>query len=362
MLNSFRFAASVFALLAVSFVTNSQVSNAQIGPATATKLIFYNASNVDVAVGVQVPGLCPTPTACAQEDGCPTQTIAYLRTKNLTLNGPLTPLTPFSSTDKGWFLLKRGHRVQFMNVGTNKYTGQASYCLQGLNFGFGNFEASCPDSTNVPPGPSQFPNTKPGTTFNQPIPAPAPNGTTGFECTINLPGTVNGQSTINNPSNPSQTTPVPTGESMDITCLAGANCTLNVQAIPPSTGPFWTAVGTTQTFKSAISFRNSWVDITNKCDNNCVDPATGKARLGVFPYGCSQCNSIPDPKPQCPPGGPVGIAQFCAAKNGLPPNNGCQLARSPLVTGVQKFGGTIQVNYLGPLTPPGTCPPGSKLY
>lgn len=361
MLKSSRFAALVFSLIASTFLS-AMPAQAQIGPATATKLIFYNASNQDVAVGVQVPGLCPNPAACAQEDGCPTQTIQYLRTKDLTVNGPLTPLTPFTSTVKGWFMLKRGHRVQFMNIGINKYTGQPSYCLQGMNFGFGNFEATCPNSTAVPPGPSTFPVTTPGPTFNQPASKNEQNGTTGFECTINLPGTVNGQTVIPNPGTPPPTNViVPTGEAMNITCLAGANCTLNVQATPPATGPFWTADGTTQTFRSTVSFQNSWVDINNKCDNNCIDPKTGRARLGVFPYGCSQCNSYLDPGPVCT-GGPAGTAQFCAAKNGLPPNNGCKFNRSPLVAGVQKFGGTIQVNYLGPLSPPGTCPPGSKQY
>jgi hypothetical protein len=360
MLNSARFAALIF-LAASTFLPGLlPKANAQVGPTTATKLVFYNASNVDIPVGVQVPGLCPDPSACAQEDGCPTQTIQYLRTVDLTAGSAPTPLTPFASTDKGWFLLKRGHRVQFLNVGTNKYTGQPSACLQGMNFGFGNFEATCPDKTAVPPGASQFPVTTPGPTFNQPHLVSEPNGTTGFECTLNLPGTVNGQTTINNPDRTAGgTVPADAAENMNITCLAGANCTLNVQVTPPAAGPFWQANESTTNFRTTTSFQNSWVDIAHKCDNNCVDPKTGRGRLGVFPYGCSQCNKPADPGSVCTGLGQSN-AQFCASRNGLPPNNGCKFVRSPLQAGVQKFGGTIQVNYLGPLSPPGTCPPGSN--
>lgn len=360
MFKSACFVARLLPLLISLFLASTAESMAQVGPATATKLIFYNASNADVAVGVQVPGYCPDPTACAQEDGCPTGTIQNLRSIDLTAAGSPTPLTQFGSAAKGWFMLKRGRRVQVVNIGKNQYTGQTSWCLQGMNFGFGQFEATCPDSTAVPPGASTFPITTPGAAFNQPRLIPQPNGTTGFECTLNLPGTVNGQTTINKPGG-GGTTQTPVAEAMNITCLAGANCTLRVQVSPPSGGPFWVPSGTSQYFKTLVSFQNSWVDITNKCDNNCVDPKTGSARLGVFPYGCSVCNVYPDPGSVCTSQGQAN-AQFCAARNGLPAQTGCFLTRNALKVGIQKFGGTVQVNYLGPLSPPGTCPPGSKNY
>jgi hypothetical protein len=146
-----------------------------------------------------------------------------------------------------------------------------------------------------------------------------------------------------------------TNETVDITCLAGANGTLVGQLIPPATGPFWSTNlgargGGIKLFKTPTTFQNSWVDILGGCDDNCLDPKTGLARPGVYPYGCSQCNEFPDIGPQCT--GKGYPAQFCAAKNGLPWNNGCNFVRSPLVTGVQKFGGTFQVTYMGPLSPP----------
>jgi len=352
--------AAAAATIACQFLAPSVIpaAQAQQGPATATKLVFYNASNIDVPVGVQVPGFCVNPAACAQEDGCPTGTVQTLRWLDLSVNGAPQPLIQFGAPTKGWFLLKRGHRVQLLNTGINKYTGQPSACLQGMNFGFGTFAAICPDSTANPVGPSTFPITTPGPTLNNSKINNEPNGTNGFECTINLPGTVNGKTVINDPSNPANLIGAPSGESMDITCVNGANCTLQVQVTPPSTGPFWTADGNATNFRSTVSFQNSWVDIAHKCDNNCIDPRTGVARPGVFPYGCTQCNAFPDPAPPCTGAG-VPSAQFCAAKNGFPPNNGCKFNRSATVAGVQKFGGTIQVNYLGPLSPPGTCPPGT---
>lgn len=387
-----RFVALAIALLSSLASGFAPPASAQQGPADATKLVFYNASNTDVTVLVTVPGQCAVPIACAQQDGCPTGSLKTLNYINLTTGGRPTPFNQFSAATKGWFLLPRGQRIQVLNVGTNQYTGLPSACLQGLNFGFGAFSATCPDSTAVTPITSvtnwnQVPITTPGPTFNSATRIPLPNGTTGFEATINLPGTVKGSSYIQNPGcaygpgptylpqnctagstvacTPTACPPyVSLGsaqEAIDITCVNGANCTLGVQVTPPSTGPFWVFSGTTVLNKSTVSFQNSWVDVKNKCDNNCVDPRTGLARPGVFPYGCTQCNIFNDPKSPCTGAGTPGPnSQFCAAKNNLAPNSGCLLVRNPMVAGSQKFGGTIQVTYMGPLTPPGTCPPGSK--
>ena len=357
--------AATFACLFLGFIDEAK---AQVGPASATKLIFYNGSNIDVAVALSVPNYCLNSQACAQEDGCPTGTLQNVKWIDLTVNGAPKPFTVFSAPTQGYFVLKRGHRVQVVNLGINKYTGKTSYCLQGVTFGFGMSPAVCPDAAAAKI--TSFPITTAGPNFNKLVPLSQPNGTNGFEATLNLPGTVNGQSRIpdpgaNNTVTPVPTVAVPTGESMDITCVNGANCTLSVQVTPPATGPFWVPDGTTQVFRTTTSFQNSWVDVKNKCDNNCIDPRTGTARVGVFPYGCTECNVYKDQAPPCVAGG-IPLAQFCAAKNGLPgrqgAGNGCKVNRNSLTAGAPIFGGTIQVNYLGPLSPPGTCPPGSKQY
>lgn len=365
-----KFFASVAALVAGLFVGFEASAIAQVGPANATKLVFYNGSNVDVAVAMSVPNYCQNAVACAQEDGCPTGTLQNVKYIDLTANTQPLALMQFAAPTQGYFILKRGHRVQVLNTGINKFTGQPSACLQGVTFGFGSSPAICPDSTAPGLKLSTFPITTPGPNFNKVMIKNEPNGTTGFEATINLPGTVNGQSRIQDPGGntsvkPPLTVPVPTGESIDITCVNGANCTLNVQVTPPSNGPFWVADGTSKPFTTTASFQNSWVDIKNKCDNNCIDPRTGSARVGVFPYGCTECNVFPDKAPPCQGAG-VALAQFCAARNGLPgkqgAGNGCKVNRNSQAAGAPIFGGTIQVTYLGPLTPPGTCPPGSKQY
>ena len=373
MLKSIRLLAlaAVMACITVGFAFQAK---AQVGPASATKLVFYNASNADVAVAMSVPNFCLNSQACAQEDGCPTGTLQNVRYIDLTINAPPKMLTTFGAPTQGYFILKRGRRVQVLNVGINKYTGKQSACLQGVTFGFGKSPAVCPDTTAIGLKKSTFPIITPGPNFNKVVTVSAPNGTNGFEATINLPGTVNGQTRIQDPganNNPAiypngvPTVAVPTGESMDITCVNGANCTLNVQVTPPATGPFWTPDGSSQPFRTTASFQNSWVDVKNKCDNNCIDPRTGSARIGVYPYGCTECNVFPDKAPPCQGAG-IANAQFCAARNGLPgrqgAGNGCKVNRSSLVAGAPVFGGTIQVNYLGPLSPPGTCPPGTKQY
>lgn len=356
-----RVLAFICALFAVVNLCAPPVS-AQVVRDGATNVIVYNGYTQDVVVMLTVPGV---PTNGLQSDGCPTGTIASIRYINLTTAGQPTALTAFSKQTQGWFILKAGQKAQILNVGINPVTRQVSSCFQGVLLGFNQIGNQCADrfnaTTTTPPlcgtaptfyVPTQFPNTVPGPTFNQAKSPPncLPNGSNAFEFTLNMPGTINGQTTYNG-------TPAPSQESIDISCVNGANCKLTVQITPPAAGPYWQtnlgpALGGVKFFRTFTQFGpNSWVNVNGKKDDNCVDPATGYARPGIFPYGCTICNVYPDGKAPCgAPSSPFG--QFCAAKNGLPANNGCGYARSPLVAGIQRFGGTVQVTYLGPISPP----------
>ena len=321
-------------------------ANAQVVRDGATTLIFYNASNADVTVMVAVPAL-PCAAPCIQSDGCPTGTVANLRAVNISTGAQPAPLTQFGTPSSGWFKLPRGQRVQLLNVGINPFTKQTSSCFQGMIVGFGQFGNQCPDLGTKR---TAFPDTRPGSTFNNPIlPAIAlPNGSNSFEATLNLPGTVNGATTVGGKA-------VPVAEAMDISCVNGANSQIMMTMTPPANGPYWTALTSTaqggvKQFRTAQTIGpNSWVDIARRKDNNCVDPLTGWARPGIFPYGCSQCNTYPDPAPPCTAN---TVAQICAAKNGFTPNNGCLVNRNPVANGVQRFGGTVQVTYMGTIQPP----------
>jgi hypothetical protein len=348
----------IVALLIGITLAPSMVASAAslIGPSWATKLVFYNGSNADVCILITV-GKSKAGNAAIQ-DGCPLN-VGQLNYQDLS-GGGLRPLTMFQSPETGWFILKRGRKAQLVNRGVNPYSKQYNYCLQGLNIGFGGLPAS-----NCPLTSVTIPNTKPGPAFNTPLTVVPPNGTNGFEMSINMPNQVNGQ-----PSSGAN-------ESIDLTCEAGASARVVMQATPPLGGPYWNYNGGPRAggvvfYKGTTSFKNSWVKIVSDgmggitgCDDNCVDPATGLPRPAVFPYGCSICNFYPDPDPQCrnfPAGNP---GQFCSVNNGLPANNGCQLNRSPLnnnaiqpggIVQVQKFGGTVQINYMGPISPPASCP------
>jgi hypothetical protein len=336
-----------------------------VGPDWATKVVIYNASNADVAC------LLTTPTSSAY-DGCPAS-ISYIQAIDLTQGNVQLPVTPFQNNSQGWFQVKRGHQVQIVNIAVNPYTRQQNYCLDSINIGFGQLPNRCPDVYQSS-GHTLFPNTTPGSTFNNPIIIPLPNGSNALEFSLNLPGTSKGS-------------PAPANEALDVSCVNGANSSLLVQLIPPSGGPYWlTNLGTkggglssgSGTIVNGIAtLQNSWVKIpsnprTPGCDDNCVDPKTGLARPGIYPYGCSICNVFPDPCPPC--GLPTTTSknacygghpesQFCSARNGLPANNGCLYNRTPLAqpgaaqptNGIQRFGGTVQCTYLGPLAPPQTC-------
>jgi hypothetical protein len=349
----------VAAVLNLILPTVAQAA-AVVGPTWATKMLMYNASNADCVVLVVVQGKVTSGNAPPQE-GCPSD-IRLLRYLDLGATAGPQQLTVFTNTATGWFLLKRGHTVQMYSTSVNPLTGQPTYCLQGFNIGFQGQSAACP-LLSMP-----FPNTTVGPQFNQDVSKYASppavtlpkNGVNGFEGSINLTGI---ESTTH------VYTPAP--EAVDITCLGGANSKLTAQITPPAGGPFWTfqagpKAGGNLTYTRTATFQNSWVKIVSGnpaagCDDNCVDPRTGLARPGIFPYGCSTCNAYPDPAPPCgiKQGKPYA-SQFCAARNFLPSppgGEGCQLNRNaPTGTG-QKFGGTIKLVYYGPITPPTTCPP-----
>lgn len=310
----------------------------------ATRLIVYNASNADSTVLLAAQG------AGALGDGCTKFAQDFLLI-DLATRKPIV-ITTFQSQEQGWFILKRGVKAEVFNKRKNPYTGQQSPCLLGFNISFDAVK-TCPTGTTG--SNNTVPITTPGPTFNQPkSPLPnLPNGGNIFEASLNLPSTVNGV--------------LDTGaqnEAVDISCVNGANSTLMMTLTPPTGGPYWgidtgSFGGGIRQYKSTFSTRNSWVDIANQCDANCIDPATGTARPGIFPYGCTQCNVFPDPAPPC------SGQQFCAAKNGLVGNTGCQFQRAPIKVGnslppIVKFGGTVQCTFYGKLTPPGTCPPGTQ--
>lgn len=333
-------------MIVVLFLTLLQETKAQVVRDGATTLILYNSYNQDVAVMVTVPAV-PCAAPCVQSDGCPTGTVANIKWLDITANAQPASLVQFGTPASGWFILRRGHRVQLLNVGLNQITRKVSSCFQGVKIGFGQIGNQCPDAGGVF---TSFPDTRPGPNFNNPVnpPIALPNGSNSFECTINLPGTVNGATSVAG-------TAVPVAEAVDISCVNGANSLLQVTLTPPPGGPYWstllsTAQGGVKFYTSTTSFGpNSWVDINRRRDDNCVDPRTGYARPGIYPYGCSQCNTFPDPAPPCKG---AKVAQICYARNGLPANNGCLFNRSPLVTGVQRFGGTMLVTYSGPAAPP----------
>jgi hypothetical protein len=324
-----------------------------VGGTTTTKLVLYNASNVDVTVMV----VCPPTGAANIEDGCATD-MSQFRVKQISPTaGTAQSLTKFPSAvnTQAWFTLKRGAKVQFYNDMVNPFTSLKNYCLQGLVFGFGQFGNSCPGTTlQCVPG---FPDTTAGPNFNQPVNPPVliANGSNSFEPTLNMPGKIN------------NVTAGGANESSDISCVKGANSRIRVTYTPTAGGPYWNTgnctacggVNGTQTFTSTTFSENSYVSIAGGCDNNCVDPVTRCPRNGVFPYGANLCNGCPDPTPTCnAQGNPAcnsPFTQFCSAANNLPLNNGCGFNRSPFNGNLGSFGGTVQVTYYGPLSG-GNCP------
>lgn len=303
-------------------------------PTSVTHLVVSNKTASAVTIGVQ----CQLPGPIVQ-DGCTTN-ISDMRIIDVTPGATPTdlPFTTFSSS-QGTFALASMHQYEIVNIKTNPYATPASQnCLQGLIISFGQWN-SCPATPgNAPAFPIPF------------VAGPdIPNGSNAAEPSLNLPNTIGG-------------TPVPgTGstEVCDITCVNGANSILKLTITSPSSPPSggsqalpWLydgsgSIGAGQSFSTT----NSWVNVKDKCDDNCYKLVSGNKvdRPGVFPYGCSQCNIFPDPGPPC--------GQFCAAQNGLAPNNGCTFNRAAQTANpaTAQYGGTVQFSYLSKAVPPASC-------
>lgn len=319
---TFNWLIPAIALLATAILPMSALSQTIPGtsiPMSVTHLVVVNGTSQPVTMAATLQAASGT-----TQDGC-TFDISDLRMLNVTPGQPqtLSSLTANSSL-QGTFTLPSMFAYELVSLKTNPFaSNQQQNCLQGVEVTFNQFP-SCP--TSPPPA---FPSGG--------IPGPAiPNGVSGGEPTINLPGTIGGASgglaTVN--------------ESCDITCVNGANSIIQITVTSPPSGAlpwFYDAsqqIGPGQSLAS----QNSWVNVAGGCDDNCVPP-----RPGVFPFGCSQCNRFPDPGPPC--------GQFCAAANGLPPNNGCNFQRSPNTGNpvTAQFGGTVAYTFVGPAHPPATC-------
>ena len=316
--------------------SSTTISGTQI-PTTVTHLIVTNKTASAVTIGVQ----CQLPGALVQ-DGCTTN-ISDMAIIDLTAGGTSAPqsFTTYSGYNQGQgvFTLASLHQYEIVNLKTNPFSSPANQqqnCLQGLIISFNQWN-SCP-TTPAPAFPVPF------------VAGPAiPNGSNGAEPTLNIPGTISG-------------TPVAgTGsiEGCDISCVNGANSIVKLTITSPSQPPAggsqalaWLydasgSIGAGQSF----STQNSWVNVADKCDDNCYMIVSGNKvdRPGVFPYGCTQCNVNPDPKPPC--------QQFCAAQNGLSSNKGCTFNRAAQTANpaTSQFGGTVEFSYLSPAVPTPNC-------
>lgn len=321
------------------FTSSSGFIPGTLIPSSVTRLNISNKTASPVTIGLQ----CQLPGTIVQ-DGCTTN-ISDMRIIDIALGGPQTlqSFTTYAGYNpgQGTFVLAPLHMYEIVNLKTNPFStpaNQQQNCLQGLIVSFGQWN-SCPAiKPNTPAFPVPF------------TPGPdIPNGSNAAEPSLNLPSTINGAAVAGTGST----------EVCDITCVNGANSILKLTITSPSQPPAggtqalpWTydASGSIAAGQS-FSTTNSWVNVKDKCDNNCFVLVNGIAvdRPGVFPYGCTQCNKNPDPAPPC--------GQFCAAQNGLPPNTGCTFNRAPQKNNpvTAQFGGTVDFSYLSTAVPPSGC-------
>jgi len=288
-------------------------------PDTVTQLVISNQSPQTITGAITIPGGGTLP-------GC-TSTIANLQTIALSpVLGPPTALTNYdssaASTTRGIFTVNPGQSVELVNILPNGAAGEQN-CLQGFIITFNQINTVCPGVA------APFP------TSTSPSSAPA-NGVNALEGSLNLPNSGN--------------------ETLDNTCINGDNAIIQTTLAPsaalPGATPWVYAVSPTPQNVppgSTFSSQNSWLNIAAGCDNNCNPP-----RAGVFPFGCTQCNRLPDPQPPC--------GQFCAAANGLPPNKGCTFDRSPDASQpvTKQFGGFVTLTYVGPAIPLAVCSNGNS--
>ncbi len=302
-------------------------------PSTVTHLVVSNKTASAITIGVQ----CQLPGPIVQ-DGCTTN-ISDMKIIDVTAGGSPVAFTTFSPS-QGTFSLASMRQYEIINTKTNPFStpaNQQQNCLQGLIVSFGQWN-SCPAQGTAPAFPIPF------------VPGPdIPNGSNGAEPSLNLPSTINGVAVTGTGST----------EVCDITCVNGANSILRLTITSPSAPPLGGTQANSWLYDSigniaagqSFSTTNSWVNVADKCDDNCFKIVNNVKvdRPGVFPYGCTQCNVLPDPKPPC--------GQFCAAQNGLAPNNGCTFNRAPQTANpvTARFGGTVEFSYLSKAVPPASC-------
>lgn len=311
------FGGSIVALAAFLIFTTSAISplpaQAQAAPPAATHLIISNATSQPVTMYVTLEA-----PSRYSEDGC-TNSCSDLY---MVTGGSATQVTS-TVTTQAPFTLAKNTTYELISTKVNPYApgGAAALdCLQGVTVTFKQ--------------PPQCPNTGLG----------IPNGVNQAEPTLNMPGTIGGVTSAL----------AGVGESCDITCLNGANALIQLAITPPSAAidpQLWTYdVSQTVPASSTFTTENSWVlyappgSQNPGCDDNC-----SPERPAVYPFGCSQCNKFPDPAPPC--------GQYCASANGLAPNTGCNISRSPNLNNPvgQQYGGTVQYTYMGPAIPPSSC-------
>ncbi|HEY9732718.1 MAG TPA: hypothetical protein V6C89_12445 [Drouetiella sp.] len=286
-MSKIRSFAAFVALLAI-FLCSSMTTASARGTQTfqssfaGTQFAVYNPSHPDVTVWVVLPA--------SSNLGCGAIRLTQLQVIDMNNNNPI-PITQFAdNTLLGSFTLKRGRSAYIQPI-------NGASCLDGLNVTFLN-HPQCP-CMNTCAGDKPF------------VPGPnLPNGTNFVEATLNTPGTFL--------------------ETVDISCVNGANSTVSVDF---QGGPNWNnGVGN----NNVTHIQNSWVNVNCNqgaaCDNNC-------SLTGVFPYNATLCEAAGAgacPNASSPP--------FCLANSAH-----CNIQR-----GRQngQFGGLVKATYLGPLAPP----------
>jgi hypothetical protein len=147
--------------------------------------------------------------------------------------------------------------------------------------------------------------------------ASAPFPQCGLPAGINLPDGTNTAEVVLNP-------PSKDNESIDISCINGANSSMQFSM---SGGPKWTSTGS----DNITQFANASVEISHHgiciSDGNCN-------KAGVYPYNLTNCTAGP--------GNGCAVSQSSPCG---PRTASCQVSRA-----AGKSGGTVTVNYLGPIT------------
>jgi hypothetical protein len=249
-------------------------------------------------------------------------------------NGHNIPITPSPVTDPNDPIPNQGYFSFHTNSSTKeKYqltplpltvaVAHNSHTLEGVSFTFNNtsigIPVQCPCGNKVPDGNPPF--NKTCSSAQQPFGQPdldILNGSNFVEATLNVPSGNN--------------------EAVDISCVQGANSTLNVVLMPNGNGNWYDGRNSNVT-----SIQNSWVDVRSRKDGNCTYPANS----GVYPYGLTRCttaDSTGNALGACPNFPMPQRIAYCDNQT----SNTCVLQRNPGVSG-----GIVLINYMGEITPPG---------